>query len=156
MAWHINRNILQNYLTHWGQHGVTYRTAQQSRGSKNASWVNTFGQNFLPKSHVICIEKGKILEVRQVNFFYICWTLLQKTRPSLIRLWHCHLFGTRPLLDPTLPKWLIRPSGTNFSVFWIKIQQISQKKINLKMSSAKWQSCSLDLHISNLHLLSNL
>ena len=42
---------------------------------------------------------------------------------------------------------LIRPLGTNFSEILIEIQIFSYKKMNLKMSSAKWWSFCLSLNV---------
>ena len=42
---------------------------------------------------------------------------------------------------------LIGPLGTNVSKIWIKIQ-VSFRKMNLKMSFAKWRLCSLGLNVA--------
>ena len=42
---------------------------------------------------------------------------------------------------------LIGPLGTNFSEILIEIQKFSYKKINLKISSAKWRSFCLGLNV---------
>ena len=42
---------------------------------------------------------------------------------------------------------LIGPLGTNFSEIWIAIITFSFKKMCLKVSSAKWQPCCLDLNV---------
>ena len=43
---------------------------------------------------------------------------------------------------------LLKPLGTNSSEIWIRIQQFSGKKMNLKISPAKWQPFCLGLHVS--------
>ena len=46
----------------------------------------------------------------------------------------------------------IRPSGTNFSETWIKINVFSFKKMHLKMSYGKWRPCCLGLNeLTPLH-----
>ena len=47
---------------------------------------------------------------------------------------------------------LIGSLGTSFRKIWIKIQQFSYKKINLKMLSAKWQPFCLSLNVMLLLL----
>ena len=42
---------------------------------------------------------------------------------------------------------LVAPLGTNYSEIWMKIQYFSKKKLDLKMSSAKWQPFSSGLNV---------
>ena len=42
---------------------------------------------------------------------------------------------------------LIGPLGTNFSKIFIEIHKFSFKKMRLKVSSAKWRLCCLDLNV---------
>ena len=46
-----------------------------------------------------------------------------------------------------LDNWI---SATNFSVIWIKIKQFSFAKINLKLSSEKWQQFCFSLNVSKV------
>ena len=55
----------------------------------------------------------------------------------------CRLDGTKPLSDAGM---LIGPLGTNFNDISIGIQTFSFKKMQLKMSSAKWRPFCLGLN----------
>ena len=50
-------------------------------------------------------------------------------------------------LSPGRHQDIIRPLGTNFSAMLIEIHTLSFKKMNLKMSSAKWWSSCLGLNV---------
>ena len=51
----------------------------------------------------------------------------------------CRLFGAKAIIYINAGLLTIGPLRTNFNVVLIKLQNISLKKIHLKISSAKWQ-----------------
>ena len=58
----------------------------------------------------------------------------------------CHPLGAKPLSEP-MQVLLTGPLGTNFSEIWIKAQQLSYKKMNSKISSAKWRLFCVVLNV---------
>ena len=79
----------------------------------------------------------------------------QQTRPSLVQIMACRLFGAKPLSEPT--NWqlagilLIGPLKTNFSEMWIEIH-FSLTKMHLKISSGKWWPFCLSLIVLTLNV----
>ena len=67
----------------------------------------------------------------------------QYTRPSLVQIMACCLFGVKPLSEPMVGC----PLGTNFSGVLIAIQRSPFYKLHLKMSSAKCQWFCLCLNV---------
>ena len=64
---------------------------------------------------------------------YMC---VNQVSPPLDQVMACHLFSAKPVFEPMLGDCqLSRPLGIYFNEIWTEIQQLSLKKINLKMSS---------------------
>ena len=61
-----------------------------------------------------------------------------QTRPPLVQIMVCRLFGPRPLSEPMLKYCHIDPKGYISMTFFLNWQ-----KIYLKMSSVKWRSYCL-------------
>ena len=66
----------------------------------------------------------------------------------------CRLDGAKPLSETMLE--LIGPWETNFSEILIGIHIFSFRKINLKMSSAKWRPFGLGLNVLTKHIINVL
>ena len=64
----------------------------------------------------------------------------QWTGSSLVQVMPCRLFGAKPLPEPKLTYCQLDNGllGSYFSEIWIGILSFSYKKMQLKMSSAKW------------------
>ena len=62
--------------------------------------------------------------------------IYQYTRPSLVEIVVCCLFGTKPLSEPMLPYWYLDPWGKNHSN--LNQNTTTTTKINFKMLSVKW------------------
>ena len=58
------------------------------------------------------------------------------TRPSLVQIMACHLFGAKPLYAP-VPVYIFKWTPTNSEIL-IKMNISSLNKIHLKISSLKW------------------
>ena len=59
----------------------------------------------------------------------------------------CRIFGAKTVTLTNAGLLLIGPLGTNLSEIWIEIEEFSWKKMNLNLSSSKWQPFCLGLNV---------
>ena len=90
----------------------------------------------------ICITRPQWVNTLRLSKAYMG----QNTRPSLVQMMVCLLFGTKPLSD-NAGLLLIRPWGMHLSEICINICWCSFNKMHLKMLSAKWQPFCLGRNV---------
>ena len=69
---------------------------------------------------------------------YMC----KQTKPSLVQIMACRLFGAKPSSEPML---IYGQLEIKFSEISMGIQTFSFKKLRFEMSSGKWRPFCLDL-----------
>ena len=82
----------------------------------------------------ICVIRPQWIKLLRPSYPY--------TRPSLVQIMICRLFGAKPLFKLMLVYCQLDSEKHVSMKFYLKIKiSHSRKKMHLKMSSAKWRSC---------------
>ena len=85
------------------------------------------------------VSSNKFMSSRVNSSFPSAAYMRQWTGSALVQIMACRLFGNNSLSKPMLGCCQLEPLGTNFNEIWIKIHNVSFRKMHLKMKSAKWR-----------------